>query len=137
MNLTFDSPKFPYFDLSGIQSIGNLNISANNCNLAVWIYLNINYSLPVVLVSYFVDGNGTQKVNLGLNTTYPTSSNEWNVVNANNEFLAEGENWTLLPDNSIIVPSHTTDNVTIMHLTTITNNSKSLFHLGCTLRCFA
>ena len=114
-DLTFDNPKVPFFDLTGIKSVGNLKISARDCNITVWIYLNIHYTYPIVLVSYFSQGTGTQTVNLGLNNTQPTSSSEWNVVVNENVFLAEGQGWKLLPDDSLVITPHNAGNITVMH----------------------
>jgi hypothetical protein len=114
-DLTFDDPKLPYFDLTGIKSVGDLKISASDCNITVWIYLNVYYSYPIVLVSYFSQGTGTQTVNLGLNNTRPTSSSEWSVVVADNVFLAEGDGWRLLPDDSLVITPSAARNITVMH----------------------
>jgi hypothetical protein len=114
-NLTFDDPKLPYFDLTGLRSIGNFNISARNCNVTVWVYLNVDFTYPVALVSYYSDGAGSQTVNLGLNNTQSTHSSEWSVVTDNNVFLAEGDVWKLLTDNTIVISPQHPGNVTVMH----------------------
>jgi hypothetical protein len=114
-NLSFDQPKIPYFDLSGVKSVGNLSISAQDCNVTVWIYLNINYPFPVVLLSYYTEGGSTQTVNLGLNGTHPTSGSEWSVVTGDNVFLAEGKEWKLMPDDSLVINPSASGNLTIMH----------------------
>ncbi len=112
-NLRFDDPKLPYFDLSGINSVGNLSFSARDCNVTIWIYLNAVYSYPVAIVSYLVEGSGTQTVNLGLETS--TDISEWSVVDENNAFIAEGQSWRLLPDDSLLVTPSSAGNITVMH----------------------
>jgi hypothetical protein len=114
-DITFDNPKVPFFDLTGIKSVGNLEISARDCNITIWIYLNVHYTYPIVLVSYFSQGTGTQTVNLGLNNTQPTSSSEWSVVVNENVFLAEGQGWKLLPDDSLVITPPNAGNITVMH----------------------
>jgi uncharacterized integral membrane protein len=113
-DLTFDEPKIPYFDLSGIRSIGDLNISARDCNVTVWIYLNANYTYPITMISYYADG-GSQTINLGLDNVRSTDSSEWSVIVGDNVFLAEGSGWTLLPDDSVVINPSSAGNVTVMH----------------------
>ncbi|MCL5876544.1 MAG: hypothetical protein M1540_01875 [Candidatus Bathyarchaeota archaeon] len=103
----------PYFDLSGINSVGNLAFSARDCNVTIWIYLNAAYSYPVAIVSYLVEGSGTQTVNLGLKTS--TDISEWSVVNENGAFMAEGQRWRLLPDDSLLITPPSEGNITVMH----------------------
>ena len=112
-NLRFEDPKLPYFDLSGINSVGNLSFSARDCNVTIWIYLNAFYSYPVAIVSYLVEGSGIQTVNLGLETS--TDKSEWSVVDGNNVFIAEGQGWRLLPDDSLLVTPSFAGNITVMH----------------------
>jgi hypothetical protein len=114
-DITFDNPKVPFFDLTGIKSVGNLKISARDCNITIWIYLNVHYTYPIVLVSYFSQGTGTQTVNLGLNNTQPTSSSEWSVVINENVFIAEDQGWKLLPDDSLVITPPNAGNITVMH----------------------
>ncbi len=113
--LRFDDPQIPYFDLSGVQSVGDLHISAQNCNLTVWIYLNLNFSLPISMLNYYVEGDGVQTVNLGLNTTSPTHPSEWGVIAGDDLFLSQGQSWALQPDNTITVHPPNPGNVTVMH----------------------
>jgi hypothetical protein len=113
--LRFDDPRIPYFDLSGVQNVGDLRVSAQNCNLTVWIYLNVNFSLPISMLNYYVEGNGIQTVNLGLNTTLPTHASEWGVIAGDDVFLSQGQGWTLQPDNTVTVYPPAPGNVTVMH----------------------
>jgi hypothetical protein len=113
-DLRFDDPRLPYFDLSGINSVGNLSFAARDCNVTIWVYLNAVYSYPVAIVSYLAKGSGTQTVNLGLNTS-PTGIGEWSVVDENGVFMAEGQGWALLPDDSLLVTPTAPGNVTVMH----------------------
>jgi hypothetical protein len=112
-DLMFDDPALPYFDLSGIKSIGNLSIAAHDCNVTVWIYLKAMYSYPIAIISYLVEGTGTQTVNLGLENS--TDVSEWSVIDQNSVFIAEGQGWVLLPDDSLIITPSSEGNYTVMH----------------------
>ncbi len=97
-----------------IQSLGNLKISAENSNVTVLALLSFNYSTQVDILSFTVEGWGTQTVNLCLNTT-TRSVAEWSVLaDEGATFLAEGVGWKLLDDNSVVV-SDRVGNVTVMH----------------------
>ena len=67
---------------------------------------------------YWVEGQGKQTVNLGLNTSRHTDASEWTVTipgpDGKTVFLAEGEGWTLLPDNSVVVTG-ITGNLSVTH----------------------
>jgi len=101
------------FDLSDAQPVGDLKFSAKNCNVTIWAYLTFYYTLPVNSLMYYVNGLGTQTVNLGLNYTRADAS-EWSIITGDNVFLAAQQGWKLLPDNTLII-ENTSGNVTIAH----------------------
>lgn len=77
--------------------------------------MNFNYSLPVDMLALYIEGWGTQTVNLGLNTTEKRPTSEWSVLTDNGAtFLAEGSGWKLLDDNSVFI-NYGTGNITVVH----------------------
>lgn len=103
------------YGFSDIQGLGNLKISAENSNVTVLAFVSLNFTFPVDLLTFTVEGWGTQTVNLGLNSSSPTNVAEWSVLTDEGAtFLAEGSGWNLLPDNSVRINGGV-GNVTVMH----------------------
>jgi hypothetical protein len=100
--------------LNDSEPLGTLKISAANCNVTVYYYRTYNLIGHTVFIQYAAEGQGTQAVNLGLNNSQPTDPGEWSVIVPDNVFLAEGKEWTLLPDNTVVVWG-VTGNVSIAH----------------------
>jgi hypothetical protein len=97
--------------------LGNLTISTQNSN--VTIYSFYSDALSVIFnrfgyLRYWADGEGTQTVNLNLNTTRQTDPSEWGITNPSGVFLTEGHEWRLLPDNAVMVLGRT-GNITVSH----------------------
>jgi hypothetical protein len=65
------------YGLTNYTSLGNLKISATNSNVTVLAFLSFNFSLPVDMLAFNVEGWGTQTVNLGLNATEKRPVYEW------------------------------------------------------------
>jgi hypothetical protein len=103
------------FGLTNYTSLGNLKISATNSNVTVLAFLSFNFSLPVDMLAFNVEGWGTQTVNLGLNATEKRPVSEWSVITGDGSaFLAEGSGWKLLDDNSVLV-NYGPGNLTVIH----------------------
>jgi len=101
------------------QPLGNLKISVEDSNLTVWSFRSHLIFNRSAQLRYNVQGIGNQTINLGLNSTQPTDPIEWtvtvpSVTVPNTVFLAEGDHWNLLPDNSVVV-SGLTGNVSVSH----------------------
>jgi len=114
MDLTLNNQSSPGFGLNDFHSVGNLKFSAQNSNVTIQAYLNINNSFPVTILSYTLEGKGKQIVNFDLNASGPSNAAEWSVIIPQNNVLAEGQGWTLLPNNSLIITS-SANNVTVVH----------------------
>jgi len=112
-NLKLDFQDLSFLGLNATQGLGELKISAQNSNVTIWARISVNYSFPVDLLSYYADGAGNQTVNLGLNASR-SSSDEWSIIVSDNVFLPLGEDWILLPDDSVVVWGRM-GNVTIAH----------------------
>jgi hypothetical protein len=110
-----DTWNFKDLRLNASQSIGNLKVSAENSNVTVSFYQPYNSSFRrSASVTYMVEGRGEQTINLGLNSSQPSSAIEWSVIVPNGVFLAEGEGWNLLPDNTVVITG-ATGNVRVVH----------------------
>lgn len=128
-DLKMDYPlSFLGYNLSDSQRAGDLKVSCQDSNITIWAYLSFYYTLPVYSLVYFAEGAGKQTVNLGLNSTDPPDPSEWSVITRDNVFLAQGEGWTLLPDNTVIV-SGLTGNVTIAHFELTPSEKSMLFSM--------
>ena len=104
----------PDLGLNTSQTGGKLNFSAENSNITILSYVSVNFSFPLTLLSYLVDGAGRQTVNLGLNSSGPPDPNQWSIIVPHNVFVSEGDGWTLLPDNTLVV-TRVAQNVTVIH----------------------
>jgi hypothetical protein len=114
-----DTWNFNDLILNNSQPLGNLKISVENSNITVRSFRSHLIFSRSAQLRYNVQGIGTQTINLGLNSTQPTHSSEWtvtvpSVTVPNTVFLAEGDHWNLLPDNSVVV-SGLTGNVSVTH----------------------
>jgi len=126
LNGSFSSAKlengtwaFNDLSLNNSQPLGNLKISVEDSNLTVWSFRSHLIFNRSAQLRYNVQGIGNQTINLGLNSTQPTDPIEWtvtvpSVTVPNTVFLAEGDHWNLLPDNSVVV-SGLTGNVSVSH----------------------
>lgn len=109
------------------QSIGNLKVSAENSNLTIYSFRIYNLLGQTAQLRYNAQGTGRQTVNLGLNTSQPTHPIEWTVGVTGNSFLAEGDGWRLLPDDSVVV-NGLTGNISVTHYFSIPNDNNSPFY---------
>jgi hypothetical protein len=103
--------------LNGSVVLGNLSISVENSNITIFTFYSDRLSAQFNrygYIRYNAEGAGTQTINLHLNTTDQTHSSEWGIVNPAGVFLAEGREWRLLPDNTVMVTGRT-GNVTVAH----------------------
>ncbi len=91
-----------------------MTFSTQNSNVTILAYLTLNNSFHVNLLSYTVEGKGKQMVNFDLNSSSPSEPAEWSVIIPKNVVLAEGQGWTLLPDNTLIITS-SASNITVAH----------------------
>ncbi len=109
------------------QPIGNLKVSAENSNITIHSFRTYNLFGRTAQLRYNAQGTGTQTVNLGLNTSQPTHPIEWTVGVPGNSFLAEGDGWRLLPDDSVVV-NGLTGNISVTHYFSVPNDSNLPFY---------
>ena len=105
---------FSNLSLNNSKPLGNLTVSAENSNVTISLYRFYNLLGRTAILRYYAQGVGTQTVNLGLNVTQPTQPIEWIVSPIAGVFLAEGNGWKLLRDNSVVVTG-LTGNITVSH----------------------
>jgi hypothetical protein len=99
--------------LNGSRPLGNLKFSAINSNVTIYSYYSTNYnSRRLGYIRFYVEGDGIQSINLGFNSSKSSNPSEWTVIAPGSVFLAEGEKWQLLPDDTLIVKG-VTGNLTI------------------------
>ncbi len=95
----------------------NLKISAYNSDVLIYAYsASSPYSQfsRFAIIIFSIERSGTQEFNFCLNNSEPTHPSEWGVVLPDGTFLAEGKNWQLLTDDTILI-SELTGNVTLVH----------------------
>ena len=108
-----DTWTFKSLTLNGSFPLGNLKFSAKNSDVTIYRYYSTSYnSRRLGYLSYYAEGVGEQTVNLGFNSSRPSDPSEWTVIAPGSVFLAEGEKWQLLPDDTLIVKG-VTGNLTI------------------------
>ena len=116
---------FEDLTLNNSQPLGTLKISSENSNVTVYSFRAQNLSGRSAILRYIAVGQGKQTVNLGLNISQPTSSGEWGVTLSNSDFLAEGKEWKLLPDNTVVIIG-VAGNVSITHYNYYIPNTSNL-----------
>ena len=96
-------------------NLAMFKISAQNSNITIVSYAIGNFSaFGSIRLSYVVQGNGKQIINLGLNQSdYSENANsQWTVVVTNltqtknvqsYDFLVEGSQWKLLNDGTFVI----------------------------------
>jgi len=100
--------------LNNPQFTGNLTVSARESNITITDYRPSTTAGRSQVLRYIAQGQGTQTVNLHLNTTKSTSATEWMVIVSPATFLAESQGWNLQPDNTVVL-NDLVGNVTVFH----------------------
>jgi hypothetical protein len=104
---------FTDLTLNGSRILGTLKFSAKYSDVTIYSYYSTSYnSRRLGYIRFYVEGDGEQTVNLGFNSSKPSDPSEWTVVIPGSVFLAEGEHWQLLPDDTIVIEG-VTGNLTI------------------------
>ena len=115
-DVTLENGTWTFKDLrlNNSQPLGDLKVSTENSNITISSYRAYNLFGRSALLRYTVEGQGKQTINLGLNSSRPSSVSEWSVIVPNSVFLAEGEGWNLLPDDTVVITA-ATSSVTVVH----------------------
>lgn len=106
-NATFEDNTWTFTDLrlKGSQLLSRFQISIQGSNITI-VSFNVtqNSTFQILLLKYIVDDQSKQVVNLGIGSGRFDSNDMWSVVN-NNVSLAEGKDWNISRDGTIILKS--------------------------------
>jgi len=91
---------------------GTLKISAQGSNITITEFRPFTAFSRSQVVRYIAEGEGVQTVNFDIN--YATDPREWSVTLSRTVYLNEGENWHLLPDDTVVVTGQS-GNVSVAH----------------------
>ena len=105
---------FKDLTLNSSQTLGNLKISTQNSNVTILFYRAYNTTFRATMIRYSVEGHGKQTINFGFDESQKTRPEEWSVVIPDSIFLAEGDGWNLLPDNTVVI-DRVESRVSIVH----------------------
>jgi len=87
------------------RNTANISVSAKNCNMTILSVSASNFSRSVS-IRYTVNGIGSQSVCF-LDIPNHTNPVEWSVIipgeSGGRVWLSEGQNWNLLPNNTVVV----------------------------------
>lgn len=100
---------FVNLQLAYSHVLEQLEVSAQNSHITIISYWQFNATSGTTLLSYRVEGQGTQTFNLGLDL----EKGEFSVV-FDEIFMGEGDGWTLSPDGTLTITG-ATSNVTIWY----------------------
>ncbi|MCW4009908.1 MAG: hypothetical protein NWF05_04740 [Candidatus Bathyarchaeota archaeon] len=90
-------------------TLESFQASVQDCNVMILMCQRLNFSNTVVRLRYNVTGAGVQAFKFGLNLT----GGDW-MVTLNNDFKAENDGWSVLPDGTLTVTGATA-NVSISY----------------------
>ncbi len=106
---------FSGLQLSNSPWPANISIKAENCNMTIYYVYSFNITRRNIYVTFFVSGEGRQSITFW-DFQRQTSSAEWSVIvpgsSGSMVWLSEGQNWDLLPNNTISVHG-VTGNITL------------------------
>lgn len=105
---------FSGLSLNASQYRGGLTVSTENSNIIITDYRSSSILGRSQVIRYIAQGQGTQTVNLHLNTTKPTHDSEWMVILSPAIFLSVNNGWSLQPDNTVVL-NGLTGNITVFH----------------------
>jgi hypothetical protein len=89
---------FTYLLLNGSQLLANLEISIKNSNVTIISYTVTSINFPSNRLSYSVEGEGQQVINMGLG--FQGNSADW-IVTSNGTFLNTG--WSVSRNGTVTV----------------------------------
>jgi hypothetical protein len=98
---------FTNLTLNNISRPGTIKVSAQNSNITIYSFSLFFFNQSRISVRYNAQGAGQQFFDFGLDKSVPTHQSEWMVIIPGSVFLANGQGWELLPDNTVIVTGQT------------------------------
>lgn len=130
-NATLENGTWTFADLrlNGSQPLEIFEVSTQDSNVTIFAHLSFDTLRRIALLAYFVEGQGTQTLNMGIESGKGESgaSAEWSVL-FNDVFVGEGDGWSIAPDGTLTVTG-VTGNVTIIYFSIEDGSSANLpFH---------
>ncbi len=131
---TLENNTWTFNDLTLYNSsrLGDLKVSVKDSNVTIFMFFKFagfGQFGQGALITYTIEGVGQQTVNLDLNRTQPTDPSEWSVMvpgpDGTTIFLAEGRDWKLLADDSVVI-NGLTGNVTVANFGFTPSNDANL-----------
>jgi hypothetical protein len=108
--LANDTWVFTNLTLNNFSRPGTFKVSVRNSNITIYSFFLIFSNQSRISVRYNAQGAGQQFFDFGLDKSVPTHQSEWSVTRAlitGSVFLANGQGWELLPDNTVIITGQT------------------------------
>ena len=121
-----DTWYFADLRLNSSQPLEMFEISAENSNVTVFAHLSFDYLRRLSVLAYFVEGQGMQTVNIGIEPKENEGglNAEWSVL-FNDVFVGEGDGWSIARDGTITVTG-AVGNVTIIYYSIEDGNNANL-----------
>lgn len=99
---------FNNLSLNGSFPLGSLKFSAKDSDVTIYSFYSGDYfARRLGFLRYFVEGEGIQEINLGFNSSERSDPSEWSVILPGSIFLAEGAEWRLLSDDTVVIIGQT------------------------------
>lgn len=99
---------FNNLSLNGSFPLGNLKFAAKDSNVTIYSFYSGNYfARRLGFLRYFAEGEGIQEMNLGFNSSERSDPSEWSIILPGSIFLAEGADWKLLSDDTVVINGQT------------------------------
>ncbi len=110
-----DTWYFTDLRLNSSQPLKMFEILAENSNVTVFAHLSFDYLRRLSVLAYYVEGQGMQTVNIGIEPREDEGglNAEWSVL-FNDVFMGEGDGWSIARDGTITVTG-AIGNVTIIY----------------------
>lgn len=110
-----DSWIFTNLSLQGSQTLQNFTVSAQNSNITIFSYNALNFTRQSSRLRYEAEGQGKQIFNFGqVASAGQYNGVDWTVISGNSTFLAEGPQWTISPNGTVVV-NGVSGNVSVVH----------------------
>jgi hypothetical protein len=106
---------FTNLALKGSQTLQNFTVSAQNSNITIFSYTALNFTRQSSRLRYEADGHGKQIFNfVQVASAGQYNGIDWTVISGNSTFLAQGPQWTISPNGTVVV-NGISGNVSVVH----------------------
>jgi hypothetical protein len=120
--LTNGTWSFTNLKLNGSQTLNTFKVSAKNSNITINSLNLRNTTSRFARLRYVAEGTGEQTFQMGITAGEGRGGlhPEWSVI-VNDDWLGEGEAWTIIPDGTITIKG-VTGNIYILHYNFLSPN---------------